>query len=151
MNQIEDHDSQDCLDDPVTRAVIGAAIAVHRVLGPGLLESAYQACLAHELGRRDIVFQREVVLPVDYEGVRLDCGYRLDFVVADSVILEIKSVDKVNNLHLAQLLTYLRLSGKPHGLLINFNEELLKHGLYRRVLSRQVILGSHRRLSPKSS
>lgn len=151
MDQTEGMGGGDFVDDPVTRAVIGAAIAVHRVLGPGLLESAYQVCLAHELGKRHVEFQREVALPVDYEGVRLDCGYRLDFLVAGSVILEIKCVESVSNLHLAQLLAYLRLSGKPRGLLINFNEELLKDGLYRRVLGRQVLLGSPRRQSIPSS
>lgn len=124
-------------DDPVTRSVIGAAIAVHRALGPGLLESAYQACLAHELTKRAVPNQREVQLPVVYDGVRIDCGYRIDFLVADEVVVEVKCVQAVTEIHLAQLLTYLRLSGRERGLLINFNEVLLRDGLYRRVLSRR--------------
>jgi GxxExxY protein len=135
MKQMVERDPDDCLDDPVTREVIGCAIAIHRVLGPGLLESAYQACLAHEFGRRGLSFKKELALPVVYEGVRLDCGYRLDFLVAESVVVEVKCVDAVSNAHLAQLLTYLRLSGAPRGLIINFHEALLKDGIYRRVLS----------------
>ncbi len=135
----------DFVDDPVTYEVIGAAIAVHRALGPGLLESAYQACLAHELKKRRVAFEREVPLPVNYDGERLDCGYRLDFLVAGEVIVEIKCVEAVANIHLAQLLTYLRLSGRARGLLINFNEVVLKDGIYRRVLTR--IPGSSSALS----
>jgi GxxExxY protein len=115
--------------------VIGAAITVHRSLGPGLLESAYQACLAHELCKRGVAFEREVQVPVVYDGVQIECGYRMDLLVADAVVVEIKCVAEVLDIHLAQLLTYLRLSGKERGLLINFNEVLLKDGLYRRALS----------------
>lgn len=118
----------------ITEAVIGAAIKVHRALGPGLLESAYQECLSRELSLREISFQREVPLPVHYEGVQLDCGYRLDLVVADEVIVELKSLDQLAPIHEAQLLTYLRLSGKRVGLLINFNVPMLKDGILRRVL-----------------
>ncbi len=118
----------------ITEAIIGAAIKVHRTLGPGLLESAYQECLCRELSLREIPFQREVALPVCYEGVLLDCGYRLDLVVADSVIVELKALDHLMPVHEAQLLTYLKLSGKRVGLLINFNVPLLKDGILRRVL-----------------
>jgi GxxExxY protein len=118
----------------ITEAVIGAAIKVHRTLGPGLLESAYQECLCRELALREIPFQREVPLPVRYEGVLLDCGYRLDIVVADEVIVELKSLDQLAPIHEAQLLTYLKLSGKRVGLLINFNVPLLKDGILRRIL-----------------
>jgi len=118
----------------ITEAIIGAAIKVHRTLGPGLLESAYQECLCRELSLREIPFQREVALPVRYEGVLLDCGYRLDLVVADSVIVELKALDHLMPVHEAQLLTYLKLSGKRVGLLINFNVPLLKDGILRRVL-----------------
>ena len=118
----------------ITEAIIGAAIKVHRVLGPGLLESAYQECLCRELALRQIPFQRELPVPVRYEGVLLDCGYRLDLVVADSVIVELKSIEQLNGIHEAQLLTYLKLSGKRVGLLINFNVPLLKEGIIRRVL-----------------
>jgi GxxExxY protein len=118
----------------ITEAIIGVAIKVHRVLGPGLLESAYQECLCRELALRQIPFQRELPVPVRYEGVLLDCGYRLDLVVADSVIVELKSIEQLNGIHEAQLLTYLKLSGKRVGLLINFNVPLLKEGIIRRVL-----------------
>ena len=131
-------------DDPVTGAVIGAAITVHRALGPGLLESAYQACLCHELNKRGHHIQREAPLPVPYDGLELDCGYRLDLIVDRQVIVEVKSVEGVKDIHLAQLITYLRLSGIERGLLINFNEPVLRKGLYRRVLSA-------RRLSPALS
>ncbi len=126
----------DFTDDPITHEIIGAAIAVHRVLGPGLLESAYQTCLARELTKRRVLFEREVPLPVIYDGDRLDCGYRLDLLVAGQVIVEAKCVESVAKIHLAQLLTYLRLSGVPRGLLINFNQVVLKDGIYRRALTR---------------
>jgi GxxExxY protein len=121
-------------DDPITKitgAVIGAAIEVHRELGPGLLESAYQACLSYELGRRNVKFAREVPLPVKYHDVRLDCGYRLDFLVEDRVIVEIKSVDRLAPIHSAQVITYLRLMGCPVGLLLNFNVTSLRRGIRR--------------------
>jgi GxxExxY protein len=118
----------------LTDQIMGAAIAVHRELGPGLLESAYQACLAHELMIREIPFDLERPLPVIYKGIQLDCGYRLDFVVADKIVLELKSVDALHPLHEAQLLTYLKLSGHRIGLLINFNVPKLKDGIIRRVL-----------------
>ena len=121
-------------DEEVTHQIIGAAIDVHRALGPELLESAYQSCLAHELEYRSKSFQKEVPLPVVYRGSTLECGYRLDFDVLNTVIVEIKCVDKLAAIHEAQLLTYLRLSGRRTGLLINFNVPVLKDGIIRRVL-----------------
>ncbi|MDX8401630.1 MAG: GxxExxY protein [Mariprofundaceae bacterium] len=118
----------------VTDAVIGAAIAVHRELGPGLLESAYEACLAFELADRRLSIERQVSLPVRYRGQRIECGYRMDMVVEDCVILELKAVESLSALHEAQLLSYLRLSGKRVGLLLNFNVRIMKHGIRRLVL-----------------
>jgi GxxExxY protein len=119
----------------VSEAVIGAAIEVHRELGPGLLESAYQTCMRRELTVRGIPFAHEVVLPVTYKGLQLDCGYRLDLLVMGAVVVEIKSVSKVDPIHEAQLLTYLRLGGWHLGLLINFNVKVLKEGIKRKVLN----------------
>lgn len=118
----------------ITEGIIGAAIEVHRTLGPGLLESAYANCFAHELTFRGIPHLKEVPLPVTYKGVQLDCGYRLDFLVAGSVVVELKSVEALEGIHEAQLITYLRLTGKKVGLLLNFNVELLRNGIIRRVL-----------------
>ena len=118
----------------ITEAIIGSAIEVHKALGPGLLESAYEECLCYELNLRGISYKRQVDLPVTYKAVKLDCGYRLDLVVEDAVILELKSVEKLLPIHEAQLLTYLRLSGKRVGLLMNFNVATLKDGIVRRVL-----------------
>jgi GxxExxY protein len=120
--------------DRLTEAIIGAAIEVHRALGPGLLESAYEECLAHELGLRGLPFERQVALPVTYKGVRLDAGYRLDLVVARSVVVELKAVQAIEPIHEAQLLSYLRLGGWKVGLLINFHVPVLKDGIRRRVL-----------------
>ena len=120
--------------EAVTREIIGAAIEVHRELGPGLLESVYEACLHHELRARNIPFAQQVSLPVSYKGTILDCGYRVDLIVADLVIVEIKSVEKVIPVHEAQLLTYLRLTRKRVGLLVNFNVPVLKAGIIRRIL-----------------
>jgi GxxExxY protein len=117
----------------LTEEIIGAAIEVHRVLGPGLLESAYEECLAHELSLAKMSFTRQVALPVTYKSRQLDCGYRLDFVVEDAVVLELKVVDSLQPIHEAQLLTYLKLGGWPIGLLINFNVPLLKKGIKRMV------------------
>jgi GxxExxY protein len=122
------------IQEQLTEQIIGAAIEVHREVGPGLLESAYEACLCHELHLRNLNFQRQVQLPVSYKGLKLDCGYRIDVIIENSVIVEIKSVDHVLAVHHAQLLTYLRLSGKKVGLLINFNVSVLKDGIVRRVL-----------------
>jgi len=118
----------------LTESIIGAAIDVHRELGPGLLESAYEECLCHELHLRGLNFQREVELPVMYKGLKLDCGYRLDVVVEEQVVLELKSIEQILPIHQAQLLTYLRLSGKKIGLLMNFDVAVLKNGIVRRVL-----------------
>jgi GxxExxY protein len=111
--------------DPRTSPIIGAAIEVHRNLGPGLLESAYEECLCHELHLRGLDFKRQEPLPLLYKGLRLDCGYKLDLIVQDQVILKLKAVEKLLPIHEAQLLTYLRLTGKRVGLLINFNVPLL--------------------------
>lgn len=120
----------------ITESFIGAAITVHKMLGPGLLESAYKECLAHELSIRGIPFEREKPLPLEYKGVRLECGYRLDFLVAGCVVIEIKSVATLAPIHEAQLLTYLRLGGWSVGLLINFNvEKLVQGGLKRKVMN----------------
>jgi GxxExxY protein len=120
--------------DPRTAAIIGAAIEVHRQLGPGLLESAYEQCLCHELHLRGLSFKCQVDLPVSYKGLQLDCGYKIDLIVSDEVIVELKSVERILPVHEAQLLTYLKLSGKTVGLLINFNTPLLTRGIIRRVL-----------------
>jgi GxxExxY protein len=126
----------------LTESIIGAAMAVHRALGPGLLESAYEMCLCRELSLREIPFERQVPIPVEYKGVKLDCGYRADIIVDGTILLEVRAIDSLLPIHDAQLLTYLSLGGWQIGLLINFNVELLKHGLRRRVLglAEQVIL-----------
>ena len=118
----------------LTDAIIGAAMKVHRALGPGLLESSYEMCLCCELSIRGIPFARRVPIPMEYKGVRLDCGYRADIVVDGVILVEIKAIDSLLSIHDAQLLSYLKLGGWKIGLLINFNVELLKHGLRRRVL-----------------
>jgi GxxExxY protein len=112
-------------------AVIGCAIEAHRFLGPGLLESAYESCLVYELGARGCRVERQRGLPVVYRGIRIDCGYRLDLVVDELVIVEVKAVESLQAIHSAQLLSYLKLSGLPLGLLINFNVGLLKQGIRR--------------------
>ena len=122
------------IHEELTHEIRGAAMEVHKELGPGLLESAYEECMCHELSIRGLAFQRQVVLPVVYKGIKLDCGYRLDLVVEDKVVLELKSVQQITPLHEAQLLTYLRLSGKKVGLLMNFNTVLIKDGIKRMVL-----------------
>ena len=122
------------LHQDVSRAVIGAAIEVHRELGPGLLESAYLACLCRELALHELSFRTEVSLPIEYKGVHLECGYRMDLVVEDRVAVELKSVDKVLPIHQAQLMTYLRLSKIRVGLLINFNVRVLRDGIFRRIV-----------------
>jgi len=120
--------------DPLTSQVIGFAIKVHRTLGPGLLESVYEECLAYEFSKANIECKRQVSLPIIYEGVRLDCSYRMDFVVDNRLLIELKSVDRLLPIHDAQILTYLRLSGCKTGLLMNFNQVALKDGLKRFVL-----------------
>ncbi len=118
----------------LTHQIIGLAMRVHRRLGPGLLESVYEKCLCHEIGKADIPFQRQVPLPVRYDDVLLDCGYIADIVVNGQVMLELKSVERILPLHEAQLLTYLRLSACHVGLLLNFNTVSLKAGIRRCVL-----------------
>lgn len=126
--------TRDLIESELTEKIIGAAIEVHRHLGPGLLESTYQACLARELELESIPFEREKPVPVEYKGFNVDCGYRLDFVVDGKVIVELKSVDAISAVHSAQLMTYMRLSGLKVGLLINFNVPVLKNGIKRIVL-----------------
>jgi GxxExxY protein len=120
--------------DPLSEAVIGAAIEVHHILGLGLLESVYQKCLAHELTLRGIEFRQQVQLPIVYKGTILDCTLFMDLMIGDQLVLELKTVDKLQPIHEAQLLTYLRLSQNRRGLLVNFNVPLLKDGLKRMVL-----------------
>ncbi len=115
----------------ITETIIGSAIAVHKSLGPGLLESAYEACLAFELADRGLSVERQKALPVIYRNVKLDCGYRLDLLVEEKVIVELKAIDRLLPIHSAQLLSYLKLSGCKVGLLINFNVKILKNGLRR--------------------
>lgn len=115
----------------LTQQIIGAAIEVHRALGPGLLESAYETCLCHELTLRQIPFDRQKQLPVLYKGVEIDCGYRLDSLVADMVVVELKAVEQLTPIHEAQILSYLRLGGWEVGLLINFHVPVLRQGIRR--------------------
>ena len=117
----------------ITESIIGAAIEVHRALGPGLLESAYEACLTFELAQRGLKVEQQKPLPVVYREVKLDCGYRLDLLVEEVVIVEVKAVDRLMPIHQAQLLSYLKLSGCKVGLLINFNVKVLKDGIRRLV------------------
>jgi GxxExxY protein len=123
-------------DFVLTHRVIGLAIEVHSCLGPGLLESACEECLCIELSCSGIAFGRQVPLPIEYKGARLDFGYRMDMVIEEKLIIEIKAVERVLPIHKAQLLTYLRLSGHPTGLLLNFNNIVLKNGIHRVALSR---------------
>jgi len=115
----------------ITDKIISAAIAVHRELGPGLLESAYEACLVYELVQRGLSMEQQKTLPVIYRDVRVDCGYRIDLFVENQVIVELKAVEKLEPIHRAQLLSYLKLSGCKVGLLINFNVKILKDGIHR--------------------
>jgi GxxExxY protein len=118
-------------ENEITGEIIGAAIEVHREMGPGLLESAYEQCLCRELSLRGLSFESQIKLPVEYKGVRLDCGYKLDVIVEDLVVVELKTVQELLPIHDAQLLTYLKISGYQLGLLINFNVPVLKDGLKR--------------------
>jgi GxxExxY protein len=120
--------------DILTDQIIGFAIEVHRHLGPGLLESAYEECLCFELNRTGMDFKRQVPLPVVYKSVRLDCGYRIDIVVEGRLILELKAIERLMAIHEAQVLTYMRLSGIQTGLLLNFNTPVLKDGIRRLML-----------------
>jgi GxxExxY protein len=116
---------------PLTQQVIGCAIEVHRNLGPGLLESTYEKCLAHELSLAGIPFATQVPMPVEYKGIVLDCGYRIDLFIDDYLVVELKAVENVLPIHQAQLITYMKLAEAPVGLLINFNVKLLKDGIRR--------------------
>ncbi|MHC1729403.1 MAG: GxxExxY protein [Syntrophobacteraceae bacterium] len=120
--------------DTLSNRVIGCAIEVHRALGPGLLEAMYEQCMAHELTLKGITFKRQCPFPVEYKEVRLDCGFRVDFLVDETLILELKSVEQIQSIHEAQLLTYVKLARVKTGLLINFNVKLLKDGSKRMVL-----------------
>jgi GxxExxY protein len=133
----------------ITSGVIAAAIEVHRHLGPGLLESAYQECICYELSQIGLSFTREVALPLNYKGLKLDCSYRIDLLVEDSVLVELKSVEQLIPIHSAQLLTYLRASHKQIGLLINFNVPVLKDGIKRMVNDYTGLPLSSLRLSPR--
>mgnify|MGYP003111791322 CR=1 FL=1 len=118
-------------ENEIAKKVIGAAIDVHKSLGPGLLESAYQECLFYKLGKEDLFVVKEKAMPLIYEEVALDCGYRIDLLVENKVVIELKSVESLNDVHLAQTLTYLKLGDYKLGLLINFNVSLLKNGVKR--------------------
>ena len=118
----------------LSKEIIGAAMQVHRALGPGLLESAYEACLAHELATREFAFERQRAIPLTYGEELIEVGFRADFVVEDAILLELKSVERLQPIHTAQVLTYLKLTGLQLGLLINFNVTMLQHGVRRVVL-----------------
>jgi GxxExxY protein len=120
-------------DIDLTHSIIGAAIDIHRNLGPGLLEAVYEECLAKEFTLRDIPYERQKPIPLVYKDLKLECGYRLDFLVADRVVMELKSIEAIAPIHDSVMLTYLRLSEKPLGLLINFNVAVLKDGIRRYV------------------
>jgi GxxExxY protein len=126
--------SNPLLEKELTDKIIGAAIEVHKVLGPGLLESAYQVCMEHESKLRQIPYERLVALPLNYKGIDLDAGYVIDLMYDKRVIVELKAVERVIPVHEAQLLTYMRLTGIHVGLLINFNVPVVKDGIYRRIL-----------------
>lgn len=115
----------------LSEKIIGSCIEVHKVLGPGLLESSYEECLCRELKLRSLMFERQCSLPIEYKGANLDCGYRMDIVVENRIVLELKSVEMILPIHKAQLLTYLKLSGFRLGLLVNFNVDLMKNGIIR--------------------
>ena len=119
--------------EEIATEIVDAAIKVHRVLGPGLLESAYQQCLSHELGRRGLIVKCEVVLPVVYEDIKIDAGYRVDMIIEDVIIVENKTVEKLLPIHEAQLLTYMKLMDCRLGFLLNWNNVLRKHGIKRMV------------------
>lgn len=128
-----DHKDTETRRNQLTERIIGAAIEVHRALGPGLLESAYEECVCFELALTGLRFRRQVPLPVLYKGIKLDCGYRLDIIVEETVVIELKTVSQILPIHQAQLLTYLKLGGFRIGLLLNFNSPVLKDGIKRMV------------------
>ena len=127
----EHTESTEWLHDPLTERVIGCAIEVHRTLGPGLLESSYEKCLAHELMLAKCKFKLQVPMPIEYKRCKLDCGYRLDLLVEDRLVVELKAVDQILPIHQAQLLTYLKIAKLRVGLLLNFNTKILKDGVRR--------------------
>ncbi len=122
-------------ENEIGKVIVDCALKVHRVIGPGLLESAYEACLSHELTKSGLIAHSQVALPIIYDGMKLECGYRIDLLVEEKVVIEIKSVDMLNDVHLAQVITYLKLSGLKLGFLINFNVKMIKNGI-RRVVNR---------------
>ena len=128
------HRDTEAQRDPLTGRVIELAIEVHRQLGPGLLESAYEECLCYELSQAGLKFERQVALPINYKSIKLDCGYRMDIVVENRVVLELKTVEKILPIHEAQLLTYMKLSQIRTGLILNFNVPMLRDGIKRLVL-----------------
>ena len=117
----------------ITGEIIGAGIEVHRRLGPGLLESAYETCLCHELALRKIPFRRQVDLPIEYKGIKLATSYRIDILVMEKIVLELKAIEQVKKIHEVQLVTYLKLGGWPLGLLMNFNVEVMRKGIHREI------------------
>lgn len=121
-------------EEELTKRIIGCAIEVHKILGPGLLESVYEECFCHELRHEGLIVERQKLLSLQYKGIQLDCSFRLDIVVENKVVIELKCVDKITPVHEAQLLTYLKLSGIKVGLIINFNTSVLKNGIKRLVL-----------------
>ena len=143
-------DAETPREDQITDKIIGAAIEVHRVLGPGLLESAYEECLCYELSQRGLKFERQVPLPVAYKEIKLACGYKMDLLVEGLVVVELKTVESLLAVHSAQLLSYLRLSGKPVGLLINFNSPTVKSGL-KRIVNNFSQTSASRRLGVEES
>ena len=134
-------------ENALSKEIIGAAIEVHRLLGPGLLESAYEQCLAHEFSTRGIPFELQKAIPVEYKGVKLDCGFRADFLVGGLVVVELKAVERLTKVHEAQVLTYLKLTGCRLGLLLNFNEWRMGDGIKRLVLNLEI----KNALSPKDN
>ncbi len=130
----QEHQGVDPRIDAVARQVVDAGLKVHKALGPGLLESAYEHCLTHELRSRGLTVARQIPLPITYEGLQLDAGYRLDLMIEDSIIVEVKSVEALTRLHEAQIVTYLKLSKRRLGFLMNFNVPLFKQGVRRLVL-----------------
>lgn len=126
-----DSDHETYYLNSLTKKIIGCAIEVHKGIGPGLLESAYEECLCYELNQTGLLFQRQVELPVRYKDVKLDCGYRLDVIVENQVILEVKAVDAIIPIHEAQLLSYLRMLDKRVGLILNFHSTIMKYGVKR--------------------
>ena len=122
------------IDEELTREIIGGAIEVHKELGPGLLESAYEECLCHELHLRGLKFQRQVSIPIIYKQIKLDCGYKADLIVEEKILIELKAVAEIIPVHEAQLLTYLKITGLKVGLLLNFHVPVIKDGIIRRVV-----------------